>query len=317
MAQNRIVLTGFWVLFEEKISMRNIGQPKVSVVITSYNYEAYLEDAIESVSSQTYKNIELIIIDDGSQDNTGIVLKKYANNKNITIVSRENRGVIYTRNEGVRLANGEYIMQLDADDTIDRTYISRCIEKILAEGLDLVYTQAKVFGRVDYQTEFIEYDLEKLKHDNFMHASALVRKSRLKENPYDEYLDKLGNEDWDLFLDLCLDGAKAGLVNEPLLNYRKHTDRKSRADSFEGLYNETLVRHHIWEKQNAKHPDQFWYFSSQIDLLLSVINLHNEFQGSVAKVSQLEQENERLKQIEKTHPRIVARKVMHKITYRK
>lgn len=253
-------------------------QPLVSVVITCYNYGEYVAEAIKSVLRQTYKNVELIIIDDGSSDNSKDEIVKFSERKNVTIVSRNNKGVVYTRNEGVKLSKGDFVMQLDADDTIDASYIEKCVDLAEKKKLDIVYTQARIFGRADFITEHIDYDLEKMKHDNYMHAASLVRVSRLKTDPYDEYLDKLGNEDWDLFLGLCLDGARAGLVDEPLLNYRKHTDRKSRADSFEGFFRETLVRHHIWSKQNAKHPDQFWYFSSQIDKLLESIHLYEHNQ---------------------------------------
>ena len=250
--------------------------PLVSVIITCYNYGDYVGDAIDSVLSQTYNNIEIIIIDDGSTDNSLANIKKYKNNPSIKIVSRANKGVIYTRNQGVKMSTGEYIMQLDADDYLDRMYIEECVGAALEKGLDIVYTQTKTFGRVEYISQHIEYDLEKLKHDNYIHAASLVRRSRLGSDPYDSYLDKLGNEDWDIFLDMCLGGARAGLVDKPLLNYRKHVNRKSRADKFEGLYKESLVRHHIWSKQNEKYPDQFWYFSSQINQLLDTIKLYKE-----------------------------------------
>lgn len=291
--------------------------PLVSVVITSYNYAEYIEDAINSVQNQTYKNTEIIVIDDGSQDTTKEILEYYKDSEKIRIVSRENKGVIYTRNEGARLATGDFVMQLDADDTLDENYISHCMEKMTRENLDIVYTQAKVFGRVKYQTAFIDYNLEKLKHDNFIHAAALVRKSRLKQDPYDEYLDKLGNEDWDLFLDLCLDGARAGLLDEPLLHYRKHSDRKSRADSFEGLFNESLVRHHIWSKQNEKHPEQFSYFSSEIAMLYSFIQYHQDSSRISAENDHLKKrvrlQQQYIRSLERWNPVVQAKRVVRKL----
>lgn len=258
------------------MSAIKISNPKVSIIITGYNYATYIEGAIKSALSQTHTNIELIVIDDGSSDNTLQILEKYKNTKNITIISRDNQGVIYTRNQGVAMAKGAYVMQLDADDTLEPTYIEECVKKAEDEALDIVYTQTRTFGRVEFISEHIEFDLEKLKHHGYIHAASLVRKSKMRKDPYDIYLDKLGNEDWDMFLDMCLDGSKAGLVNKPLLNYRKHSDRKSRADEFEGLYKETLVRHHIWSKQNNRHPDHFWYFSTEIQYLLETINLYDK-----------------------------------------
>ncbi len=275
-------------------------QPLISIIVTAYNYADFIEQAVESAIKQTYKNTEIIIINDGSSDDTDERISKYSTYKNIVIVSRENKGVIYTRNEGVRLARGEFVMQLDADDYLERTYVEKCVKKAIDESLDIVYTQVHVFGRADFNSEYIDFDLEKLKHDNYIHATSLVRKKVLDQAPYDTYLDKLGYEDWDLFLNLCLDGVKAGLVNEPLLNYRKHSDRKSRADNFAGLFQESLVRHHIWSKQNSKHPDQFWYFSSQIDMLAEVITLYEEKQ-QLSTINQNLQESIEAMRHQKAH----------------
>lgn len=281
--------------------------PLVSVVIPSYNYADYVEEAVESVLSQTYDSIELIIINDGSTDNTADVIERFASRA--TIINQENKGIIATRNLGVSLAKGKYIIQLDADDYLDKKYIEKCV-RVAEKGADIVYTQVRHFGRVEFDSKYIEYDLEKLKHDNYIHATSLVRKDILGREPYDVYLDKLGYEDWDVFLDLCLDGARAELINESLLNYRKHADRQSRADSFEGFFKETLVRHHIWSKQNAKHPDEFWYFSSQIDKLLESIHLYertmkleseldeksNQIKASIQKIDEMKKYISKLEQ---------------------
>jgi glycosyltransferase involved in cell wall biosynthesis len=272
-----------------------MSNPKVSIIITSYNYGGYIEGAIKSVLSQTYANIELIVIDDGSTDKTIDVILSYKNDTRVKVISRENKGVIYTRNEGVKLANGEFIMQLDADDTLEPRYLEKCVNRAESDSLDIVYTQTRIFGRVELNSQHPEFDLEKFKHYGFIHAASLVRKASIKEIPYDPYLDKLGNEDWDMFLDMCLDGAKAGLVDEPLLNYRKHSDRESRADKFEGTYNETLVKHHIWSKQNAKHPGEFWYLSDEIIRMLDFINLYNVNVKQQEDIGSMALESETLK----------------------
>lgn len=286
--------------------MSFMKKPTVSVIITCYNYDHYVGEAIQSVLQQTYSEIELIVINDGSTDNSDNIIRQLQKESNFTYYSQENLGVVKTRNNGVSVSNGEFVMQLDADDTLDESYVAECVEKVFMENLDIVYTQALVFGRVNYVTNFIDHDLEVLKHDNYIHASALIRRKILKKDPYDEYLDKLGNEDWDLFLDLCLDGARAGLVDKPLLKYRKHIDRKSRADSFSGLYNEMLVRHHVWNKQNAKHSNEFWYFSSQIEMLLSMINLYGEYSSQSKAIEDMKG---RIDTLERHHPVVVAKKI--------
>ena len=110
---------------------------KVSVLIPVYNCEEYIERCIESILAQDYDNLEIIVINDGSTDNTQEVINilKEKNN-NIISVSRENRGVCETRNEILELATGEYIMFVDADDWIDKEYIKTYMKN--AEGYDIV-----------------------------------------------------------------------------------------------------------------------------------------------------------------------------------
>lgn len=259
--------------------------PLVSVAIPCHNYAEYVEQAVLSVINQTYHNVELVVINDGSSDKSHEVITRLQAKYNFQYVNQLNKGIIETRNLAVSLASGDYQMQLDADDYLDHTYIEKCVAAAEESGAGIVYTQAHVFGRADFITEYTTYDIEKLKHDNYIHASSLIRSAILPESPYDPYLNDKGYEDWDVFLDLCLDGAKAMLVDEPLLYYRKHADRKSRSDEFADVYKEMLVRHHIWSKQNAKHPDEFWYFSSQISTLLQMIHMRNQL---IAQIGELE-----------------------------
>lgn len=246
--------------------------PLVSVIIPCYNYAAYVEEAIQSAINQTYKNIELIVINDGSTDNSDEIITKLQKKYNFIYHKQKNQGIVATRNKGISLAKGEYLVQLDADDWLDKTYIEETLRLAQKKSLDIVYTQAKVFGRVNFITNAPEFNIEYLKHEGYIHASALLKKKALTGHKYDVYLSDKGNEDWDLFLDMCLDGAKAGLVNKPLLNYRKHEGVISRADKFENTKKEILVRHHVLSKQNAKHPDKMWYFSPYINMLKSYID---------------------------------------------
>lgn len=92
---------------------------KYSVIIPAYNVENYIVDAIESIIAQNYSNLELIIVNDGSNDGTGAICHKYCKNYNwIKVVDKENGGVSSARNAGISLARGEYIYFLDGDDTM-------------------------------------------------------------------------------------------------------------------------------------------------------------------------------------------------------
>ena len=96
---------------------------KITVYITNYNYGQYIEQAIESVLSQSIDDWELIVIDDGSSDNSLERIDKYRVNEKITIIAQENKGLNITNNVAVRLARGIYIVRLDADDFLDENFL--------------------------------------------------------------------------------------------------------------------------------------------------------------------------------------------------
>lgn len=262
--------------------------PTVSVIIPCYNYEQYVSRSIKSAAEQSYKDIEIIVINDGSTDDSDAKIKDLKKKYNFQYYSRENRGIIATRNEGIQKAKGDYLIQLDADDFLDSEFVKKTVEAAQKHKADIAYTQVKVFGRTDYISEHPDFNIEFLKHDNFIHASSLVRKSVFEKRKYDEYLGDKGNEDWDLFLDACMDGAGAVLVDEPLLNYQKHQGMNSRSDLFSNTSKEVLVRHHILSKQNAKHPKEMWYFSSYIKILENIIHEDTEKRELREKIDQLE-----------------------------
>lgn len=275
------------------------NNPLVSIIIPCYNYDKYLSQSVESALAQTHKNVEIIIINDGSTDDTSTIAKEYAAKyKNIKFYDQDNIGIVKTRNKGLSLAKGDYLVQLDADDWIEPDYIEKTLACAKKQGVQIVYTQAQIFGRVEFLTDFPEFNIEYLKHNNYIHASSLVEKSVFaKGRRYDEYLADKWFEDWDVFLDACLDGATAALVNEPLLHYRKHQHTISRSDDLKNLFKEVLVRHHILSKQNSKHPDKMWYFSPYIKILKESIDLYQTNDAYSEKIKSLEH---RLKRIEST-----------------
>ena len=115
--------------------MRLSVQPLVSILMPVYNCAPFLKSAIESILNQTYKNFELIVIDDGSTDTSLKVIKHYASiDKRIRFVSRENKGLVDTINEMVKLAKGDYIARMDGDDISMPTRIEKQLNKIITES---------------------------------------------------------------------------------------------------------------------------------------------------------------------------------------
>ena len=102
------------------------GSPKVSVIVPVYNVEKYLENCLETLISQTLKDIEIICINDGSKDSSPDILKKYAlNDERIKIIDKHNEGLSAARNDGLNVATGEYIGYVDSDDWVDLNFYEK------------------------------------------------------------------------------------------------------------------------------------------------------------------------------------------------
>lgn len=118
-----------------------IDSGKVSVIIPVYNVENYLKDCLDSVAAQTYNNIEIIIIDDGSTDKSGEICKKYeAEHQNIKYIFQKNQGLSAARNTGLDACTGEYVYCLDSDDFIASNSIEMMVREIEKNGVDIVAT---------------------------------------------------------------------------------------------------------------------------------------------------------------------------------
>ena len=103
----------------------------VSIIVPIYNVDEYLRQCIESLVNQTYKNIEIILVDDGSTDNSGRICDEYLNtDKRIHVIHKENGGSSSARRAGISSASGEYIMLVDGDDWIDQCTVEQCVRSL-------------------------------------------------------------------------------------------------------------------------------------------------------------------------------------------
>lgn len=119
-------------------SNKSHNQPVVSIIIVVYNTVQFLRKCLESISEQTYKNIEIIIIDDGSTDGSTQVLESYCREEiRSKLLKKKNEGVAAARNDGLRLASGKYIIFCDSDDYLETDGIKILLEKSLSENADI------------------------------------------------------------------------------------------------------------------------------------------------------------------------------------
>ena len=113
--------------------------PKISVILPVYNVEKYLRQCLDSVINQTYKNLEIILVNDGSTDNSGKICEEYAlNDERIKVIHKENGGISSARNAAIDIAKGQYITFIDSDDDVELDYI------------DYLYDILKKFNLISY-----------------------------------------------------------------------------------------------------------------------------------------------------------------------
>lgn len=228
-ARSKIVREG-----EYNTKISKLISPSVSVIITNYNYEKYLGQAINSALEQTIKPNEVIVIDDGSTDSSKKIIEEFGHQIKPYFI--ENGGVVKAKNFGIKKASGEWLLFLDADDYLETNYIEKCYLEWLKAGgredIGFIYTSAKLFGSKSGILKAHKYSFRRLRRGNYIHNSALISKDLM--DSVGGYSDDMsvGYEDWDLYIALAEKGSRGLLCKTTHLNYRRH-NVSSRNDSAE------------------------------------------------------------------------------------
>jgi len=243
--------------------------PKVSVVITCFNYGRYLADAVDSVMRQSLQDFEIVIVDDGSTDDTrsvagGLITKHKG--ASISLISQENKGFSGARNAGIKAAAGEYIMPLDADDMLAPEYLEHVAGLLDSDpGLSFAYTDGELFGEKAHELACVpvarEYDFARLLRTNIISFSGMFRKSAWEETGGYKSGVLDGYYDWEFWITLGESGRRGGYVDRPLYLCRKHGG--SRMDSLAGQYNR------IYNQIRMLHPKVYAPFSSRVSINLA------------------------------------------------
>jgi hypothetical protein len=210
---------------------RRMGQPQVSVVLPVWNGERYLKKSIESILAQDFSNFELIIIDDGSTDDSGRIAATFAHDKRVIIRTQENAGVVSARNLGLQVAKGEFVAFLDADDIAKPDRLSKQVAYLQANPeVAVVGSHIAHFNDEDGELRTEEFPSSPdqvamaLENGNPLAQPAVtLRKAMAMEAGGYRAAFKLGAEDYDLWLRLS---EKHPLANLPevLTFYRIHPD---------------------------------------------------------------------------------------------
>lgn len=199
--------------------------PLISVIIPVYNEEKYVRECIESVQAQTYSNLEIIVVDNGSTDRSHEIIDSMARQDNrIKLVSQANNGVSMARNYGLDIARGEYITFVDSDDTVDTRYIEVLFILLASNGADMsVCTVSSNKEHYDFTNDtyevveasgFVVDVLYKRYSDNSV-CGKLYKRHLWKSVRF----KKMRFEDLEIFPRLCLKASKVVITDAPLYHY--------------------------------------------------------------------------------------------------
>lgn len=235
----------------------------ISVIMPCYNDGSHIEEAINSILVQSYRQHEIIIVNDGST--CELTLRKLLEVEkcyNVQLIHQLNAGPSAARNKGISRAKGEFILPLDADDVILPTYMEKAVEAFSKDQkTGIVYCKGSLFGLVEEPWELPEYSSQEMIWGNVIFNSAFFRKSLWIElGGYDEELVH-GNEDYDLWLKFIKNNVNVYQIPERLFKYRiKPSSRTSRLLT---LSNEVLAVASVKIYEN--HKD---FLLSDIDYLV-------------------------------------------------
>lgn len=232
--------------------------PLVSIITTCYNDGKYLQECIDSVKSQTYSNIEYIIIDDGSTDRFTLdLLKVIACDNQIKLIQTPNQGVCMARNQAITESNGMFVLALDSDDLISSQFIELSIKEMLNDdNVKLVATDYKFFGRINHTIKLEDYSIEKLMGHNLFVVSTIFRRRDFDIAGGFNVNMKEGLEDWDFWLSIMKNGGDVRYIDGVNFFYRIKPKKDSRNIS-SAIKNHIKLRKTLWENHKELYSKNY------------------------------------------------------------
>ena len=242
-------------------------KPDISIIIPAYNAEKYIEKCIESLLTQTKKELEIIIVNDGSKDNTEDIIKKY-DDKRIVYFKNKNQGIGKTRNFGIKKSTGKYLMFVDSDDYLEKDACELLYNKAEKDDLDLVicdfyreYDNKLIEEKIiDFKNTSLKDKPEILYKVNLSPWNKLYKSEMIKNNNI--YFDEEFKYEDTPFVFIALDKAKKiGKVNKCLNHYIVHENSETTIrdekcfDIFEII---NIVRDYFQDKEYAKESIDKW-----------------------------------------------------------
>jgi glycosyltransferase involved in cell wall biosynthesis len=227
--------------------------PAFSVIIPCYNLGRYIDEAVQSALEQTFEDIEIVIVNDGSTDGfTNDLLANYRRPKT-RVITTPNRGVMAARNLAIEATTGKYISALDADDILEPTYFEKAFRVLEADdSITWVSSWLRMFGDEDWEWKPERCDLVTLLGEQTVCTPAPVRRSAVRAiGGYDERMPKMGLEDWEFWINMAVHGYNGVILPEVLFRYRARADSLSKKAWF-GEWHLELFRFML-EKHRAAY----------------------------------------------------------------
>ena len=240
---------------------------KISIIVTCFNKDEYIQECLESIFKQTYRNIELIIYDDGSTDKSKKVILKTIENspfQQTYFFSRSNKGANYVTNEGLSLVTGDYLINIDGDNYIDEDYIEILYDESIRMRADIVFSRIWDFNRksyVKYLPDNYKFNISDMfLKNNIIDISALIKTQILGDVKFDLKLNNELFDDLDFWLNLIINNkASVFFTKKTRLNYRVLNNSISHDTKVIKRYYRTFVNFcyitdkYVVEKNNARY----------------------------------------------------------------
>lgn len=203
-------------------------KPKISIIVPVYNTEKYLKKCLETLVNQTLKDIEIILIDDGSKDASAEIIKEYITKYNfIKCITQENSGQAVARNKGIDIANGEFICFVDSDDYIDESMCEKLYNKAKENNSEIVICDFNSFyedGHLEYGKNMYTTDIDNINNiKRYIVSNAgpwgkIIKAEILKENNI-RFLENIIYEDLSIIPALAIYATNISYIEEPLYYY--------------------------------------------------------------------------------------------------
>ncbi|MDR2891465.1 MAG: glycosyltransferase family 2 protein [Deltaproteobacteria bacterium] len=199
-------------------------KPTITAVVPYYNMGRYIADAVNSLLNQTWQDLDIIVVNDGSDEENTRALQQFEDNPRIKNIYQENRGGQIARSNGYRMAEGKYVIFLDADDTFESTFAEKAVA-ILETNQDicLVSCLGRFFGDRNGINKRQPYTVENILAGRSHSGAGMFRKSDWESMPGKDSNLPYG-QDWDFWVSMIARGKKAYRIEEFLYNYRRHGD---------------------------------------------------------------------------------------------